>query len=164
MNSKDGVGATRSLVKNIISSCAVLFTFKKTVEGFFFIAALNHRHTFHVNITFCVILDRDSGTTLLMRWDLAEHIEKKFVINLYVWNLDSDLSVETAANLRENCVYSARNQSSVFVVLGAARHSKGFSSSSLAVAHNSAVDAIYNSGDSLLAAILKNVFLWGIVH
>ena len=79
---------------------------------------------------------------MLVWWYSTKHIEQKFVIDFYVRNLDSDLSIETAANFTENLVYSSRNQSTVLIICGAASHSEGFASASLAITENGTVEAI----------------------
>ena len=99
-----------------------------------------------------------------MRWDAAEHVEKKFVVDLDVWNPDSDLSIETAANLRENITDCSWNKTSIFVVLSAASHCECLSSSGLTVAHDGTVYTVYDRGNCFLATILKDVFLGSVVH
>lgn len=117
-----------------------------------------------MNLAFCIILHWNCRPTLLVWGHVAEHVEQKFVIDLDIWNFDGDLSIETAAYLGENRIYCSRNETSVFVVLSAACHSESFSSRCLTVAHNCAVNSIDYSRDGLLTAVLKNVFLRGVVH
>ena len=79
---------------------------------------------------------------MLVWWYSTKHIEQKFVIDFYVRNLDSDLSIETAANFTENLVYSSGYQSTVLIICGAASHSEGFASTGLAITKNCTVEAI----------------------
>jgi len=97
-----------------------------------------------MNFAFGIILDRDRGACLLGRRDATEHVKQKFVVDLYERNLDSDLGVETAANLLKDFVDCTGDQASVFIVSGATGHSERFSSASLPVAKYSAIIAVDN--------------------
>jgi hypothetical protein len=84
MDSEDCVRSARGFVQNVISSCTVLLSFEQTVESFLFIAALNHGHSFEMNIAFCVVLNRNSRASLFVWGHISEQIEEKFVINLNI--------------------------------------------------------------------------------
>lgn len=96
--------------------------------------------------------------------NVTQKIKEQLVVNFNIWNFDSDLGIETAANFLENIIDSTRNQTSVFVVLSAACHCECLSRGSLSIAHDSAIVAVDDRGDSFLSAVGKDVFLRSVVH
>ena len=101
---------------------------------------------------------------MILRLRVGEHVEHELIVDFDEGNFDSDLVVETAANLAEDFVDGARDQSSVLVVRRRTAHSESFSSTGLTVAHDCAIEAIDDLMDSLLCTILKDFLLGSVMH
>ena len=67
------------------------------------------------------------------------------------------------AYLLENLSYRSWDNSSILIVLGTTAHSKGLASSSLAIDHNSTVEALYYALDNISCTTLKDFFLRRVV-
>ena len=164
MNREDGVRARRVHIEVVVSGRSVLFTLEKAVEGLLFIAALLCGETTNGNLAIKVILHRDARARLVLGLSLRQHIEHELVVDFNEGNSNSDLIVETAANLAEYFVNCARDQSSVLVVGSGAAHRESLSCSRLAIAHDSAIESVDNLVDGLLCAVLEDFLLRGVVH
>ena len=68
------------------------------------------------------------------------------------------------SNLGETLMDSPRNDSSVLEIGSCSIHGESFSSSSLPIAHNSAIISINDRFDNLFSAVRVNVFLRGVMH
>ena len=109
-------------------------------------------------------MNRHARTSLLGRGRLRKHIEHQLIVDLDEGDLHGDLIVEKAADLREDFVDGARDQTTILVVGRAATHSEGLTSASLTVAHNRAVEAVDDFMDGLLRAVFKNFLLRSVMQ
>ena len=101
---------------------------------------------------------------LIGGWCIRKHVEHELVVNLDERHFNCDLIVETAANLGEDLVNSARDQTAILVVGRASVHGESLASASLTVAHNGAVEAIDDFMDGRLRAVLKDFLLGSVMQ
>lgn len=164
MNREYGMRAGRIHIQVVVTCSALLLSFEKTVERLLFVANLSQSLATNRDLAHGILLDSHARASLLSRRGLRKHVEHQFIVDLDKRNFDRDLVIETAANLREDLVDSAWNQSSVLVVGSGATHGEGFASTGLTVAENGAVEAIDDFVDGLLSTVLKDLFLGSVMH
>jgi len=93
--------ARRSFILRVITSGSVLFSFKESIESFFFITTMLLSKSLYVYFTLSVILNSDISSSLLVSRSSRKHIKQKFVVNFNQRDLNSNLIVETATNFRK---------------------------------------------------------------
>ena len=141
-----------------------MLALEQAVKGFFFILAQRGSETLYVHFALGVVLNCDVSAGLFVGRSLAEHVEHEFIVYFGERDLNSNLIVETAADLAKNFVDGARNDTSVLEVRRRPEHRKGFSSASLSIAHDGPVVAVDERADDIISAIIKNVVLGGVVQ
>jgi hypothetical protein len=97
---------------------------------------------------------------------IKDEISYLFIVDLNVTDPNGDGLVELVANLMVDLLNSPGNNASLLIVIGEAEHGEGFSSSRLAIAHDSAIvsgdDALDNGCgrqivDIVLGSIVEDV-------
>lgn len=142
----------------------VAFSLEKEVESFFLIFAHIKGQTLDMNLTFCIVLNRDGCSLLLWSRHGRNEIKHKFIVDFEIWNSHGIFIIETTANLLEYLWNGTRNEASVFVILHASAHSKCLTGSCLSIHQNCAVETVYNRSDYITCAVIENVVLAGIVQ
>ena len=141
-----------------------MFALEETVQGFLLVTTLSHSETANEDLSLRVLLNTHAGASLLARARLGQHVKHELVVDLDKADFDRDLIVETAADLGKDLVDCARDESPVLVIGGATAHGERFTGASLTVAHDGAVEAVNDLVDSLLSAVLEDVFLGRVVQ
>ena len=100
---------------------------------------------------------------MFARGCVREHVKHELVVELNIADLDSDLVVETATDLRENLVDRTRDQASVLVVGCGATHCEGLTSTGLTVAHDCSIEAIDDLANGRAGTVLKDFLLGGVM-
>ena len=164
VDGENSVGSARSFVDLVVGRGAGLLSLNEAVKSFFLALAVNHGKALEVNLALVVILNGNVGSSLLVGGLAGEHVEEKLVVDFDVGNLDRDLGVKTAADLREDLADSARDETTVFEVGGGAGHGERLSGAGLAVAHDGTVESVDDGGDGLGSAVVEEAFLGGVMH
>ena len=143
---------------------SVTLSLEQEVESFLLIFAHIKGQTLDMNLTFCIVLNRDGRSLLLWSRHGGNEIKHKLIVNFEIWNSHGIFIIETTADLLEHLWNGAGNEASVLVILHASAHSKCLTGSCLSIHQHCAVETIDNGSDYITSAVIENVVLAGIVQ
>ena len=153
----------RCLVHAVVSNGSVLFTLEQTIQGLLFVLAVHHGQSLDQSLSVGSVLHCDGAPWLLVGRHWRQHVEHELVVDFHERDLHRDGIVETAADFRKDRIDAPWHDTSVFVVGSWAGHGERLSGTRLAVTHYSAVESVNHFVYWLLCAVLKDIFLRGVM-